>query len=192
MEALWGTRVWIYLRRHRLAVWAVIVVAAGAVTTAAVAHAPVTPGDWAAWAQAIGSIVALGIAVWIPHAASHTLTVKADSAAMVLTEQLWTTLCQLEELCHTEEREKLITLASRLKALRALSHQIRIDAISVPIMDDFVSIVGLVEEADVHAELARNSATNLHHLATLFEADRQKCGDLLHQMKVSGIEWHLS
>lgn len=190
MDVIWRTRLWIYLRRHGLITWAVIGIAACAVIAAAFAHVPVTPGDWAAWVQAIGSLFALGIAVWIPQAASHSQTVKADSAAMVLTEQLWETLCQLESLCRTEEREKLVTQASRLKALRALSHQVRIDAVSVAITSDFVSIVGLVEEADVHADLVRGGLTNLNHLASLFEDDRCRCGEYLSGMKNSRVEWH--
>lgn len=190
MEVIWRTRIWIYLRRHGLVTWAVIAIAACAVIAAAFAHAPVTPGDWAAWAQAIGSLIALGVAVWIPQAASHAQTVRADSAVMVLAEQLWETLCQLESLCRTEEREKLVTQASRLKALRALSHQVRIDAVSVAITSEFVSIVGLVEEADVHADLVRGGLTNLNHLASLFEDDRRRCGEHFLSMQESGVEWH--
>jgi hypothetical protein len=42
-------------------------VVAGAVLTGFVAHPPLTSGDWASWAQALGATIAIGIAIWVPR-----------------------------------------------------------------------------------------------------------------------------
>lgn len=42
--------------------------ALGIVLAAAFTHIPGSPADWAAWVQAIGSLVAIGIAIYVPYA----------------------------------------------------------------------------------------------------------------------------
>ncbi|WP_411885571.1 hypothetical protein [Polaromonas sp. YR568] len=101
----------------------VIVVGAGIAVVFGLAFAwkpPTSSSDVAGWVQAFGSIVAIGLAVWLQYEAKTDKRREAERLAVVLSAQVLACLDGLQYSCRTQNWTEYVSLRQLLMSTSAI------------------------------------------------------------------------
>ena len=134
---------------------------------------PQDSSDWAAWVQAVGSIGAIGVAIWLSHSSEREARRQAVQSGRIFAGKLLNCLGQLQKACANQNYGEISAEAVTLEELVEFGRRLRLDVLTAQEAWALFDIRALAVGAANLVDQTKNT-TSLNHAGGEFHNIRMK------------------